>query len=83
MSRQTQNRELGLAAAAQAALTAAPLPRWIWQLRAPGSRTSQARPRLRAPGPALSAATEAALHPESSAQPGPHPQGPAGEPGDV
>lgn len=36
--------------------------------------------RLRAPGPALSAATEAALHPESWAQPGPHPQGPAREP---
>lgn len=29
MSRQTQIRELGLAAAAQAALTAAPLPPWI------------------------------------------------------
>lgn len=38
--------------------------------------------RLRAPGPALPAATEAALHPESWAQPGPHPQGPAREPGE-
>lgn len=38
--------------------------------------------RLCAPGPALPAATEAALHPESWAQPGPHPQGPAREPGE-
>lgn len=46
--RRTWNRELGLAAAAQAALAvlaAARLPRWLWQLRAPGSSPSRARPR--------------------------------------